>query len=654
MNQVKSNGANNTLFQHDRPNKPNRSKFDLSRVVNISGDAGMIIPFDCFPTLPDDQFYISQDCAIDTLPLVQASLTNYKITFHWYYMKARDAWKGFKTFITKGRSGNIELFIPRVDLTIPYSKSLDFGDGSLTSVKIVPVSHHSLSSFLGVPPDISGWYQTDGTDWTILSDYLPYSLLNISDNTGLKLYGKPNALPFMMYQSIVKNNYVNQNLLQGNTALFPEEGDDDFLIPYTVGDNGDGIINFLKSNSKSLPVGGKVNYTGVYSNDETDVDLRLLRYAMFDDDYFTTALPWLQRGNVRTMPLSGNAVFSDVPVSLDYQGTGDAGFITGNVYVNTDSDNDKQAYPIFTVNPDGSSSISSGYNNYGSVQTGQLQAYLSAYQIANNLTVNTSHLNGTNTVNLSITANQLRELLAYSVWQERNARVDGSYNKMIYQHWAQNPNSEEHLPQYIGGTACYMNFSTIVQNSQTTKDSALGSTAGYGSASGSSDICSFHCPDYGYIMGIMIIRPNTFYQQGVERFLSCENTFSDFVQPEFEGLSPQPILNKELYVSSNPSDNEDMFAYQERNTTYKVRQNVNRGLFQVSPEKDILFSAFTQARWFSSKPVFSYQFCVMSPDNIRRDWLAYPKYPAFRAQIASKVIAVRSLSYSSQPNTFGF
>ena len=49
MNAVKSNGASNTLFQHDRPNVPKRSKFDLSRLINFSIDTGMAVPFDYFP-----------------------------------------------------------------------------------------------------------------------------------------------------------------------------------------------------------------------------------------------------------------------------------------------------------------------------------------------------------------------------------------------------------------------------------------------------------------------------------------------------------------------------------------------------------------------------------------------------------------------------
>lgn len=257
-------------------------------------------------------------------------------------------------------------------------------------------------------------------------------------------------------------------------------------------------------------------------------------------------------------------------------------------------------------------------------------------------------------LDLGFTANQLRSLIAMSVWQERNARVDGSYNRMIFQHWLSNPHSEEHTPVYIGGTVDYLNFSTVIQNSQSTSDSPLGSTAGFGSSAGNGSVTArFNCPDHGYIMGVMIIKPETIYQQGIERCLT-EITFDDFAQPEFQGLSPEAILNKELYVTGQSGTDDDMFAYQERYTYLKVRQNVNRGLMQCKPDKDLLFSAYTQARWFSSVPKFSYQFLCMSPDNIRRDWLAYPSYPAFRCQLLVEDYAVRKFAYVSQPETFGF
>lgn len=642
MNQVKGTGASSTLFQHDRPNKPQVSRFDLSRKVNFSLDTGMIVPIELLETYPGDKFRISHKMVLDTLPLVAPSLTNYKIVTHFYYMKKRDMWKGWKTFSTKGRSGNVNLTVPQVDLSYP----LDKNNGGTVVVPVngvnkkaygyhYPISNHSLSAFLGVPPSLNGYYglvgESNKESAFISKNYLPNSfkitnngeltavqttVYNKSIETGFGNYSKVSALPFVMYQSVCKHFYVNPNLLQDNTALFPVEGDDDWLLPYTIANN---IANYI-SGSSQLAGNGKINVNGVYSSDETDVDLRLLRYAMFDDDYFTTALKDLQRGNATTL-------------SADVAGTD---INSDHISINSYSSDQFGNNLAFAEISDGLVKDESGNNVNGFLALGNIGAKLSI----NNLKV-------------SMTANQMRSLLAMSVWQERNMRVDGSYNRMVYQHWGISPRSEEHVPVYIGGTVDYLNFSTVIQNSESSSSSPLGSTAGFGSSGGEGSICSdFCCEDHGYIMGVMIIKPETIYQQGVDKLLT-EITFDDFAQPEFQGLSPEAILNKELYVSGNDKDNE-LFAYQERYTYLKVRQNVNRGLMQCKPDKDLLFSAYTQARWFDSVPKFSYQFLCMSPDNLRRDWLAYPSYPAFRCQLLNEVFVTRKLAYMSEPNTFGF
>lgn len=647
MNQVKGTGASSTLFQHDRPNKPQVSRFDLSRKVNFSLDTGMIVPIELLETYPGDRFRISHKMALDTLPLVAPSLTNYKIVTHFYYMKKRDMWRGWKTFSTKGRSGNINLMVPQVDFSIPISPSstlihIPAGDTSYQqSAYIYPVSSHSLSAFLGVPPDKNGIYSfvSYGYDTVnLLKNYVPYSYVvfqgsssqlnksqrdayNNAVSTGFKPFNRVSALPFVMYQSICKHFYVNPNLLQDNHALFPVEGDDEWLLPYTI---DGGVANYISGKSR-ITSSDKINYNGVYSNDETDVDLRLLRYAMFDDDYFTTALKDLQRGEVTTLDMDAST--SSIVSTLDASSAFGSGVLQNSA--------------SFGIDNSGLLNLTNGQDDsYGRTQ---------GISALNRITVNSS----LNSLKVSMTANQLRSLIAMSVWQERNMRVDGSYNRMIYQHFAVNPRSEEHVPVYIGGTVDYLNFSTVIQNSESSNSSPLGSTAGFGSSGGEGSVCSdFYCEDHGYIMGVMIIKPETIYQQGVDRLLT-EITFDDFAQPEFQGLSPEGILNKEIFVSGNDKDNE-LFAYQERYTYLKVRQNVNRGLMQCKPDKDLLFSAYTQARWFDSVPKFSYQFLCMSPDNLRRDWLAYPSYPAFRCQLLNEVFVTRKLAYTSEPNTFGF
>lgn len=644
MNQVKGTGASSTLFQHDRPNKPQVSRFDLSRKVNFSLDTGMIVPVELLEVYPGDKFRIGLKMALDTLPLVAPSLTNYKIVTHFYYMKKRDTWKGWKTFSTKGRSGNVNLTVPQVDFSYPLDKIK--GGTVVVSVNGVdkkaygyhyPISNHSLGAFLGVPPSMNGYYGLVGEPSKesafIAKNYLPNTfkitnngeltanqvkVYNDGINTGFGNYSKVSALPFVMYQSICKHFYVNPNLLQNNTALFPIEGDDDWILPYTIANN---VANYISGRSQ-ITANDKINIDGVYSNDETDVDLRLLRYAMFDDDYFTTALKDLQRGNVTSL----DADVSDVNIDM-----------SGNYLLDSYSSDQSGSNLAFAEVSDGLIKNESGNNVNGFLA---ISAGLAGKLSIQNLKV-------------SMTANQMRSLLAMSVWQERNMRVDGSYNRMIYQHWAVNPRSEEHVPIYIGGTVDYLNFSTVIQNSESSSSSPLGSTAGFGSSGGSGSVCSdFYCEDHGYIMGVMIIKPETIYQQGIDKLLT-EITFDDFAQPEFQGLSPESILNKELYVSGNDKDNE-LFAYQERYTYLKVRQNVNRGLMQCKPDKDLLFSAYTQARWFDSVPKFSYQFLCMSPDNLRRDWLAYPSYPTFRCQLLCEVFATRKLAYTSEPNTFGF
>lgn len=701
MNQVKSQGASNTLFNHSRPNHPNRSKFDLSRLQNFSIDPGMIAPFDLFPTLPGDEAHIKFKFSLDTLPLIQSSLTGYKVITHWYYMKNRDLWKGWKTFITKGRTGNVNLTVPQVDLNYPIDKpkagSLTINvasyngedDNDFTAYGYYyPIARHSLSSWLDIPSYYSGFYNfvslDDGNPSSVVldaispvlyKDYLPYTFVPTNKNewseemmteytnaikTGFGNYSKVNALPFVMYQNIVKNNYVNQNLLQNNTALFPEQGDDDWLLPYTVDSGKSNIANYISGRSQ-IDNDDVINVDGIFSSDETDVDLRLLRYAQFDDDYFTTALPWLQRGDVSELGIDLTADINGswqatgtTPVTLDGKGGVSLRLIT-----DSETSDDTVRYSQGALNNSNYVAFTGHQNDSASGAELKFSSGGLLYNASGSLVINNSAIaqaltlgSSSKKVSISLTANQFRQLLALSVWQERNARVDGSYNAMIFQHWQKNPKSEEHKPMYIGGTCDYINFSTVIQNSQSSSDSKLGDTAGFGSVAGVGDVGTFHCDDYGFIMGIMIIKPITTYQQGVPHW-AFETSFDDYVQPEFESLSPQPILNKELYVQGTDNDNQ-LFGYQERYTYLKVRQNVNKGMFAVKPGKDILFGAFTQSRWFENKPELSYQFLCMSPGNIRRDWLAYPVYPTFRVQALTDCFVVRELAYTSQPNTFGF
>ena len=329
-------GASSTLFTHDRPANPRRSKFDISRITNFTAEAGMIIPFDWVLGLPGDDFDIDFEFIMDTLPLVNASLTSYKVLTHWYKIDLKDLWEGWQTFITRGRSGNVILNIPKIDLDLNLGiGNFPSGQSNPSRYEIYPVSHHSLSAFLGVPPKYSGIYdriqnenQTWSDDWNLSDDFKPYSFYALPSGgmpsravqnqwaaikTGFNGLRYVNALPFMAYQNICKYNYVNQNLLQDNHSLFPVKGDHDWFLKYDAS-----ITNFVDYASNNEITGNEVySYDGVYSSSDTVTRLDQLRYAMFDDDYFTSGLPWLQRGDGSGIPVDGsdNELTMSIPES---------------------------------------------------------------------------------------------------------------------------------------------------------------------------------------------------------------------------------------------------------------------------------------------------------------------------------------------------
>ena len=254
----------------------------------------------------------------------------------------------------------------------------------------------------------------------------------------------------------------------------------------------------------------------------------------------------------------------------------------------------------------------------------------------------------------NFTAQQLRSLLALSVWQERNALTNGSYGQFIRVHFDDMPNNQFCEPIYIGGTTSNFNVNSVVQTSASADGSTpQGTQTGIGSSSGGSSLGHFRSKDFGYIMALMSIIPDNVYCQSHDHWEFDTNP-DDFYMPEYEQLSYQPILNKQLYVSGTVSTDDSLFGYSNRYVYLKQRDSIARGRFGLPASVDSYYHSYVQTRQFGSTPKLSQQFVTVYPPNIDRSFLAYPGEPAFLVQFYSGVNAVRALSYTSQPNTFGF
>lgn len=661
---VFDSGTDYDFFLHEREAPIQRSSFDLSRLNTITMDEGVLVPVDWFVTNPGEDFEISFEDILETLPLAVQPMERHRLMIEAFYVKNRDLWKGWKTMITRGRSGNVSVSVPTIDLDADVYSDEDY----VASKPCRYHGSHSLASYLGVPG--SG----------VLKDaYYKQSVSSDSGSSLLSGYNHPryvNVLPFMAYQSIFKHQYLNQNYTQNNKAWFPVEGDDDWIIDYSGSNLKNGhILDVNNLDFDSLSAGAdyvtsevpRALFDPSASGVKYDLpSLLQLRYRQRRADYFYSALPWLQRGDA---PELNGAVNSQFQLSFDE-------FSMRNLDLSMTNDTSGSEHPYWQIytgpNPDNTRSLRVGPGVWTSAPS--MGGTGDARHAAANSNINwyfqsqgvapahSFHLASSNAsgvingafsqLNLGINLNQLRTLMALTVWQERNARTNGSYNRMIRVHHRQDPHSEEHLPVYIGGSSQDIYFNQVIQTSAS-NETPLGTTASNGVSQSRGFIGRFHSPDYGIVMILASVVPDNMYVQGVDKAL-LKSTFSDYYYPEFASLQPQAIQNQEIFVSGDEAKDKALFGYQERDTEYKVRQNRVAGMFALPPSTDSLFSAYTQAQIFSETPSLSNQFVTLSPDNVRRDWLAYPINPMFKFQYASRVRAIRNIPYQSVPQTFGF
>lgn len=644
-------GTNNTIFDVDEKPRVPRSRFDLSRKHMTTIDVGGIYPVDFFPVFPDDDFECSIRYLLDTLPLAVPPMNNYKVRTHWYFCKMSSLWKGWESFVTKGRSGKIEKVVPTVsadDLDAPR-------DGQY---KTVPMG---LSSFLGIQPKFTS-DQTSASD----SIFLPYCKTGVKAIANVnRITQGYNLLPFFMYQKIYRDNYAPVNLLSDNQVWFPDDLADEWRIDYAA--NNVGHTNSQKGlffiPSGSVATIGTVKANFVPKVDDTVVDLLQLRYACYDNDYFTSAKPWLVRGGeestanlvidtdnlIKALSFTGENTKSYLEIeAMEDKTNGDG---TGDL---TSAQFDYPSNLPSNLRPSGAS-FSNGISflEYRASGTGNVRARWQSL-IVNSLPKGSISVDSTGKqLRTALTANQLRNMLALSVWQERNAVANGNYNALIRAHFRTSPHSPEWEPVYLGGTSDIVAFGQVLQTSQTTDGSPLGSQAGVGSANGQGHVFRFSSRDYGFIMGVMIVSPEVIYTQGVDRFWTDIHQ-SDIFYPEYANLGYEPILNRELYVTGNEAIDNGLAGYQTRLSYLKQRRNVATGLFGLPQGTDKLFSAYVQAREFDSLPKLSAEFVSMSPENVRRDFLSFTKQPAFKLQFATDLKVTRALPFQSTPNTFGF
>lgn len=549
--------------------RPKRSHFDLSHDRRMNTIMGRLTPVVVTECMPSDTFRGSTEILLRLAPLLAPIFDRIELFVHFFFVPNRLLWAEWEKFITGGRLG---VGVEPVTAPIPPRLPL----GAVQSGDPAFYKQGTLADYLGVPDLFA--LDPNPSNWS--GKYI-------------------DAMPFAAYQCIWLNYYQDRNFENSVDTLLDDNG------------------NFRPLPSGTAPIG------------DYGTDLLPLRQRCYGHDYFTSALPWTQRGEQVLMPveLAGLApIYANPPAtgatSLTMSGIKQPGAVAVGLLVNVDESGDPPTNAEMWVR-------------------------------------------GQDFTGASTTINDFRSAYALQVWLERNAVGGSRYNESTYAHFGVKPqDSRLQRPEYIGGGKIPVQISEVVSTAWAndgTADVPQANMAGHGITYGNTNQFNYFCTEHGFIMGIVSIMPVTSYLQGLPRMFR-RGSFLDYPWPTFAKLGEQPVYDYEIYANpaalTPDADGEyPDFGYQSRYADWKSIPSTNHGDFKDS----LLF--WTLTRKFDLAPTLGLGFntvqpTVQSPDN-RIFAVPVPEEGDgssgnYWMYVHNKISVKRALPYFGTSNTLGF
>lgn len=279
-------------------------------------------------------------------------------------------------------------------------------------------------------------------------------------------------------------------------------------------------------------------------------------------DYFTSALPWPQKGPDVLLPLGATA-----PVLYDGTGLGTTKFPK---FVSSETTGwpagVTQPYAIWNGVGDQHIAEALALDHTGTPPPNSPMAYDPRGTLYADLATATAS-----------TINALREAFQLQKLFERDARGGTRYVEILLSHFGVvSPDFRLQRPEFLGGGTFNLNVNPVAQTGEA-GTTPQGNLAAFAVANGKVSF-NHSFVEHGHVIGFLSVRAETTYQQGMHRGLSRRTRY-DFMWPAFAHLGEQAILNKEIYMQGTSADN-DVFGFQERYAEYRYRPSMVTGLFR--------------------------------------------------------------------------
>ena len=497
-------------FNFDRKIRPRikRSFFDMSYDYKFTCNMGELIPVFAQEVFPGDRMSYKNAFVVKTLPMINPAMVDIYCYVHYWYVPYR-LLQSHET-IEKGYDTNtFEDYINGIhdSYSFPLIASTNAAGTTNTWIVNQPVASEVTSggfAYCQVPAA-----STHRNAMYSLIDYLGLGSVYEVDNLDTPP-SYVSAFPIRAYNAIWNTKYRDQNLQATN--------------PSTVGSN-----TFV--NNDGITVGISLNNTNILRRN-------------WVKDYFTSMLPWQQKGTPIALPVS-SSYSGMLPVGVDNYNEDQSPVYAGDVN-----------YHLMTGEP------TPGYDTNMSMQ------------------YHDGTFNPSETFKITSTAfdiNDLRLSNAVQRFLEANALGGTVYHQFCLSHFGVAPRDETlNLPLYLGGTKSPLLVSEVVQTSSSTlaDSTPQGSLTGKGNSMDSKFVFNEYFREHGIVMGLFSIMPMPVYSGGVNR-MWIKTDLYDWYSPEFAHLGEQPIYSEELNVpSSTVSTHLRTIGFQGRWSEMRTRQNM--------------------------------------------------------------------------------